>query len=255
MSYMFNNQDSGRKIYKHKDMPVYITNQFNFYRCVEFNDTFYNKTASVLHEGNLRESYGRYANLFPGQKVSYWANSPDTALAEIKKHGSGNNVLTFWAYDDATSTFPTTKDQTPLIIIDGRRFGVQDIIEKVNKNETLSTTEETMLQKLLKENPDCVIYESHAKKGGQNYIFFEKGFRKLSLREIKLSIKERGRRNCNKIICAITSDYSPCTKGYGEYFSSIAKVKMDNSYLETDEYLQRTKSYKESLKAFQEAQK
>lgn len=255
MSYMFKNQDYGRKIYKHKDMPVYITDQFNFYRCVEFNDAFYNKTASVLHKGNLRTSSGRYANLFPGEKVSYWADSPATALAEIKKHGSGGNVLTFWAYDDATSTFPTIIDQTPLVIIDGRRFGVQDIIEKVNGNIPLSETEENMLQKLLNENPDCVVYESRARKGGQNYIFFEKGFRKLSLREIKLSIKKGDRRNSNKIICAITSDYSPCVKSYGEYFLPIAKVKMDNSYLVTEEYLQRNKICKESHKAFQEAQK
>ena len=49
----FKSQDYGRPIYKHMDLPVYITDEFDFYRCVEFNTSFYGKTASTLFKGNL----------------------------------------------------------------------------------------------------------------------------------------------------------------------------------------------------------
>ena len=125
----FISQSYGRPTYKHKELPVYITDEFNFFRCVEFNDEFYGKTASALFNGNLRTCSGRYAKLFPNQKLSYWANSPTTARAEIKKHGAGKNILTFWAYDDRTSTFPILQNEEPLIIIDGRKTGVQELID------------------------------------------------------------------------------------------------------------------------------
>ena len=50
----FKSQDYGRPIYKHINLPVYITDEFDFYRCVEFNSSFYGKTASTLFNGNLR---------------------------------------------------------------------------------------------------------------------------------------------------------------------------------------------------------
>ena len=53
----FISQDYGRPICKHKELPVYITDEFNFFRCVEFKDDFYRKTASSLFNGNLRELY------------------------------------------------------------------------------------------------------------------------------------------------------------------------------------------------------
>lgn len=96
----FISQSYGRPIYKHEQLSVYITDEFNFFRCVEFKADFYGKTASTLFNGNLRicSETNRYAKLFPNQKLSYWADSPDTARAEIKKHGAGSNILTFWAY-------------------------------------------------------------------------------------------------------------------------------------------------------------
>ena len=39
----FISQDYGRPIYKHKDLPVYIMDEFDFFRCVEFNNEFYEK--------------------------------------------------------------------------------------------------------------------------------------------------------------------------------------------------------------------
>ena len=175
----FISQDYGRPIYKHKELPVYITDEFNFFRCVEFKDDFYRKTASSLFNGNLRECTGRYSNLFPNQRLSYWADSAATARAEIKKHGAGNNILTFWAYDDGTSTFPTLPDQSPLVIIDGRRCGVQELIDKADNDIPLTDNEKKYLESLLAEKPDCLAFDSHAKKGGENFIFFEKGFKKF----------------------------------------------------------------------------
>ena len=80
----FKSQDYGRPIYKHIKLPIYITDEFRFFRCVEFNPDFYGKTASTLFNGNLRICSGRYSKLFPNQKLSYWADSPETARAEIK---------------------------------------------------------------------------------------------------------------------------------------------------------------------------
>lgn len=110
---------------------------------------FMKKTASTLFNGNLRECTGRYSKLFPNQKLSYWADSPITARAEIKKHGAGNNILTFWAYDDGTSTFPTLQNQEPLVIIDGRKCGVQDLLDKADNGMQLTKAEQDYMVSLL----------------------------------------------------------------------------------------------------------
>lgn len=245
---VFISQDYGRPVYKHKELPVYITDEFDFYRCVEFQPDFYFKTASVLFNGNLRMCTGRYSKLFPNQRLSYWADSAATAIAEIKKHGAGNNILTFWAYDDATSTFPTLPDQTQLTIIDGREYGVQELIDKVDNEVSLSNVEQKRISDLLALEPDCLAFDSRAKKGGENFIFFEKGFRKLALRQLRLRFgkNEGGSHNC--IVCAETSDYIPFIDCYGKYFEPKAKRKMDKSYLLSNEYLQRKQIYEESCK-------
>ena len=48
----FISQDYGRPIYKHKDLPVYITDEFDFYRCVEFNNEFYGKNKDLENPAN-----------------------------------------------------------------------------------------------------------------------------------------------------------------------------------------------------------
>ena len=251
----FKSQDYGRPIYKHINLPVYITDEFDFYRCVEFNSSFYGKTASTLFNGNLRICSGRYSKLFPNQKLSYWADSPATARAEIKKHGAGNNILTFWAYDDATSTFPTLPDQEPLIIIDGRKCGVQELIDKADRGISLSKDEQRYMEELLIQEPDCIVYDSHARQSGENYIFFEKGFRKLALREVRLRFGKGSGGSHNKIACANSSDYIPLIEHYGEYFEPKARTKMDKAYFKTDEYLTRKQIYDESLLKMREALK
>lgn len=242
----FISQSYGRLTYKHKELPVYITDEFDFFRCVEFNDEFYGKTASALFNGNLRTCSGRYAKLFPNQKLSYWADSPTTARAEIKKHGAGNNILTFWAYDDRTSTFPILQSKERLIIIDGRKSGVQELIDKADREKELSVLEQNYINELMLQRPDCLVYDSHAKSGGENFIFFEKGFKKLALRQLQLRFSKNNGGNSNRIVCADTCDYIPYIENYGMYFEAKTRIKMDKSYLLSNEYLQRKKVYEKS---------
>lgn len=251
----FISQAFERPTYKHKELPIYITDEFDFFRCVEFRDEFYGKTVSCLFNGNLRKCTGRYSKLFPDQKLSYWANSAETARLEIKKHGAGNSILTFWAYDDGTSTFPTLPMQEPLIIIDGRKCGVQELIDKADNDIQLTETEKNYLTSLLNEKPDCLVYDSHAKVGGENFIFFEKGFQKLSLRQLRLCFGKKDGGNHNRIVCADGCDYSPFIKAYGEYFMPKAKVKMNRSYLQSREYLLRQKILEDSYEKMKEAMK
>ena len=236
---MFKSQNYNQPTYKFNGLPVYQTVEFDFYRCVEFQDAFYGITASQLHSGNLRQCTGRYTKLFPGQKLSYWADSPDTARAEVKKHGAGNNLITFWVYDDTSSFMPTVEDLELLTIIDGRKCGIQALIDKVENDTPLLTEEQELLDSIMRCDPDALAFDSHACVGGENFIFFEKGFKKLSLREVRLRLGDRSAKNTALICCADTCDYTPSLRAYGEYFAPICKVKMDETYLNSDEYKNR----------------
>ncbi len=68
------------------------------------------------------------------------------------------------------------------------------------------------MELIKKESPDCLAYKSVANKDGLNFLFFEKGFKKLSLREASLYFGERKNKNTRTISCAINSDYSPIIK-------------------------------------------
>ena len=96
--------------------------------------------------------------------------------------------------------------------------------------------------------PDCIVYDSHARKGGENFLFFERGFRKLSLRELTLSFGRTNGGNKAVIACADTSDYSPSIDRYGEFFMPKAKVRMNIEYLNSDEYFDRKKVLDESYR-------
>lgn len=243
---VFKSQNYNQPTYKNLKLPIYQTKEFDFFRCVQFNDTFYGKTVSELHSGNLRECNGRYSKLFPGQKLSYWADSPKTARAEVKKHGANNNLITFWAYDDTSSFMPTVKDLEMLIIIDGRRCGVQALIDKVDLGYDITATEKEMLKQIMSFNPDALVYDSRACSDGENFIFFEKGFNKLSLREVRLRLGAEAGRNTARVCCAGTCDYTPYLESYGEFFSPLAKVCMDDKYLTSEEYFRR-KRQKETI--------
>lgn len=238
MNLIFPNQDYGVEVLTHKTLPIYKTYAFDFFRCIAFNDDFYGKTISELHAGNLRVSRtdNRYSNLFPGQRLSYWADSPQTARAEAKKWGAKNNLLTFWAYDDGSSFVPTKYPAQDLKIIDGFQLEFNTILKKLDRHENLSRSEWKTIDSIAEEDPDCLVYASEARKGGMNFLFFENGFRKLSIREVWLRLNDERGKNHNKIVCAGTSDYFPYIGAYGKMFLPIAKTARDKAYIESDEY-------------------
>lgn len=249
----FSNNSYLSTVFKHSRLPVYKTDEFTFYRCVNVDDWVYGKTISFLHSGNLRcnKGAGRYSKLFPEKRISYWADSKSTALAEIKKHKGNKNYLTFMAYDDISSTFPSLGVEEDLIIIDGREVEFSKILLKIEDNIDLSLEEIKIIEEINNLNPDCLAYKSVAIEGGLNYLFFEKGFKKLALREVQLYFGEFKSKNSRTIPCAVFSDYSPVIENYGKCFKPIARVKEDNSYFDTDEYKLRYKYYKESIKKIQ----
>lgn len=236
---VFKSQCYNQPTWKHIDLPIYQTKEFDFYRCVEFKKEFYGKTASVLFNGNLRFCEGRYSSLFPNRKISYWADSPRTARAEIKKHGSGCNILTFWAYDDPSSFIPCLGEQDYLIIVDGRKCTIQTLIDKLDNNEKLTKDEEDYMQKIMNEDFDCIAYDSKAYPGGENFIFLESGFKKLALRELRLRFSRKDGGSHNFISCAETCDYTPYLKEYGKCFMPKCRIVLDPNYLNSDEYITR----------------
>lgn len=241
MTKFFSNQTFDMDIWKHRELPIIETQEFDFFRCLEFQDEYYGKTISELHKGNLRVSRkdNRYSNLFPGQKLSYWADSPKTAKAEVRRWGAKNNILTFWAYDDGSSFIPTVYPAENLRIIDGIHFGFDEILHKIGNHEELNCKEKEFIDRIGQERPDCLAYRSEARKDGICFLFFEQGFKKLSLKKVLLRLGDKKGKNTAKVACAISSDYDPILEGYGYYFSPIAKVKYDGKYIESDEYILR----------------
>lgn len=241
MGELFPNQYYGPAIWKYEELPLLQTSEFNFFRCVEFNESFYGKTISELHQGNLRLSRvdNRYSNLFPGQKLSYWADSPRTARAEVKKWGATNNLLTFWAYDDASSFIPTIYPRNDLRVIDGIHFGFETILKKLELKIQLSSDERAFIDRIAQEEPDCLAYRSEACKTGTCFLFFEHGFRKLSLREVSLRLGDHPGKNKAFIPCASSSDFTPGLKSYGYYFLPKAKKRYNKEYEASDEYILR----------------
>lgn len=243
---LFPNQDYVSSVLKHTELPVYITESFRFFRCISFDKSFYGLTLSELHSGNLRSPTddNRYSKLFPVNQISYWADSKKTAMAEIKYHlklqnRNHNNLITFFAYDDASSTFPSLSNTEPLIIVDGRELGFSTILDKFENGQQLTTLENDVIQRITDENPDCLAYESKRVRNGINYLFLEKGFKKLALREVSLRLGDEPGRNTCIVQCAIASDYSPIPESYGYSFHPIARMQMNNAYLNTDEYISR----------------
>ncbi len=240
MSNFYSNHYLSMPIYKYDSLPIVETGEFDFYRCVPFQDSFYGKTVSELHAGNLRMSNGRYSKLFPGEKVSYWASDRKTARAEVKKHGANNNLLTFFAYDDATASFPTlSKERNLLRILDGVHFGFLDILLKIENGQTLSRGETILIQKIREEEPDCLAYESEIDRTKTNYIFFEKGFKKLAIRELRLRLGSEEKISKNMIWCAGTCDYTAYLESYGEFFLPKARLGRDPNYTNSEEYKSR----------------
>ena len=232
-------------VYKHRRLPLYKTGEFDFFRCVPFDSSMYGVTVSNLHKGNLREikCANRYSLLFSGKKVSYWADSKKTARAEMNKHGCGHNLLTFFAYDDATATFPTLSTERDLLtIIDGRQLGFHEILKKDDLGIPLTEQDKRLIAQIEQENPDCLAYWSEARAGGVNYLFFENGFKKLSIRDVSLRLGDEQKICKAKIYCSVTCDYTAYPKSYGDYFMPKAKIKHNYDYDNSVECTNRIKT-------------
>lgn len=235
---------------KHNSLPILAQTEFDFCRYVTFTDDMYGKTVSELHRGNLRtvNDTNRYADLFGGNKVSYWAATRQIASREWRKHNPNKtNHLVFYAYDDMSSTFPTIRCEEPLIIIDGIKLGFEKILEKYDRKEPLTEQDKLLIEEIKSVNPDCLAYKPHTSKENPpewlpvtyepNFMFFEKGFKKLSLKKVELRLNHH--RNRNDIFCITDSDYNPDEEAYGKCFLPAARVGIDMDYLKSEEYLSR----------------
>ena len=247
---LYLNHSSGRLVVKDRELPIFYTEEFDFYRCLVFKESFYEKTVYELHSGNLRMSddKNRYSSLFPGIMVSYWSDSIETAIKEVKNRENSKDIITFWAYDDCTSTFPILDNEESLVIIDGRDIHFSTILEKNENGIELSEDEKDLLKRIIKANPDCLAYESKANPEHFNFLFFEKGFKKLAIREVTLKLGSRKGKNTNCIVCAELCDYIPFPKYYGGYFKPIAKVSIDDKYLLSEDYKEKMKNLEKSHK-------
>ena len=248
MGELFPNQYYGIEILKHVELPILLSHDFDFYRCVQFDARLYGKTVSELHSGNLRMSRkdNRYSDLFPGQKLSYWADSPLTSRCEVKKWGANCDLRTFCAYDDESSLMTTVYPREDLKIVDGIHFGFDRILKKLDQKIELSNDEKNFIEQIALESPDCLAYKSEARKKGICFLFFEHGFRKLSLRRVYLNLGTTPGKARASVYCAVTSDFMPSLESYGYCFLPKARTSYKKEYENSEEYLMR-KQVKEYL--------
>ena len=124
------------------------------------------------------------------------------------------------------------------------------ILKKLEKHENLTKGERELIDEIADQEPDCLAYESEARKGSMNFLFFEHGFKKLSLREVRLRLGDEQGKNHNRIVCADTSDYAPKLYSYGNMFLPIARIGKDEHYNETDEFKLRLQVYMDRVQRF-----
>lgn len=233
---LFDSQAYNQIIYKHRKFPIYITKEFDFFRCVPFDENMYGVPAYNLFINNLRKSDGRYSKLFGDSKVSYWCNSPDVARAEVRKHKDAKDTLMFWAYDDFSSFVPCREDSDFLHILDARSTDIANLIEKIDKNEQVSEKERNFFKELMKEEIDAIAYQSKAVDKGENFIFNERGFAKLALKWIRLRFSKLNGGSSNRIWIVCNGDYNPYVEAYAEFFAPKCCIKKDKKFLETEEF-------------------
>lgn len=244
---LFDSQAYGQFNYKHKKFPIYITKEFDFFRCVPFDESMYGVVAYNLFMNNLRKSDGRYSKLFGNSKVSYWCNSPVVARAEVRKHKSAKNTLMFWAYDDFSSFAPCRENSDYLHILDARTTDIADLIEKVDKGVDITKKEKDYFAELMKQDIDAIAYRSKVQEDGENFIFNEKGFKKLALKWVGLRFSKSCGGSNSGIWVVNNGDYNPFIKSYAEYFMPKCRIKVDEEFLKTAEYQSLEKTHDENL--------
>lgn len=75
------------------------------------------------------------------------------------------------------------------------------------------------------------------------------------MRQLRLRFGKRDGGNYNLIVCADTCDYAPYIEAYGQYFMPKAKVAMEQTYLQSNEYILRKQMLEESYRRMREAVK
>lgn len=122
--------------------------------------------------------------------------------------------------------------------------------EVFNHSIDLSESELEIMDRIRSESPDGLVYSSHVDPNHRNYLFFESGFRKLSLKQVSLTVRKDGHVNRNRVTCATSSDYTPSIEAYGHYIEPIAKLKFDERYLKSEEYISRKTNYEHNVSRY-----
>lgn len=248
------------------DSPIFESLEWDFYRCVDIGDLFnsflYNKSIWRLFRDNLRlnnqDNTGRYSHLFEQDKISYWARSLDVARKEMKKHNNNSkNYIIFHAYDDTSSNSPKVKNSNTLKLIDGSDSNMSKILKKWDNKIELNNNEKKLIHRIITKDPDGLVYESIIAKDRReqeekrlkltqynsiipeknlNFIFFERGFNKLLLKDIKLYIGDGN--NKKEVQLAYGSDYIPLLKNYRLCFKYKAKLKEITNFEDSEDFIE-----------------
>lgn len=242
---MIKNTNDYRIVRRHNQLPIYMIGDGTFFKCREFSHSSYGKTISMLHAENLKnmDNENPLTQLFPGEKLSYWSSKKKCAREKNKAQASSNSVITFEAYDDASAFCPTTDYDYGLYVVDGNDPMIYKILDKTNKKIGLNEDEKELMKTILDTKPDGIAYSSELNMN-TDFIFFERGFDKLSLKTVHIRID---RNNAKEIYCAISSDYNADCKSYGYYFEPVLRKKYDASYEQSEEYLRRKSTFDSNL--------
>lgn len=65
-------------------------------------------------------------------------------------------------------------DQEPLVLVDARDLEIQAIIDKVDNAAPLNKAELELLRMIKAQDPDCLVYKSHARAVGRITFFMKK---------------------------------------------------------------------------------
>ena len=65
-----------------------------------------------------------------------------------------------------------------------------------------------------------------------------------------MTVRKDGHVNRNRVTCATSSDYTPSIEAYGHYFEPIAKLKFDERYLKSEEYISRKTNYEHNVRRY-----